>query len=116
MPELAPEFVSLLFLLCHSSWLCLKCFLILSLARGVPGEGPDCHLPKEIAGFGPIPARILKFLIFIVALSPARSCVSLGRDSEGDREGDISVRIGGFSMLLQLVKVQRARPFRLAIA
>ena len=28
-------------------------------APGGPGEGPDCHLPKEIVGFGPIPARIL---------------------------------------------------------
>ena len=42
------------------------------MARGVPGEGPDCHSPKEILGFGPIPARILKFLIFILALSTAR--------------------------------------------
>ncbi len=23
-----------------------------------PGEGPDCHCPKEIDVFGPIPARI----------------------------------------------------------
>ncbi len=44
------------------------------MARGVPGEGPDCRFPKEIIGFGPIPARILKFLIFILALSTARSC------------------------------------------
>ncbi len=28
------------------------------LGPGVPGEGPDCHFPKEIIGFGPIPARI----------------------------------------------------------
>ncbi len=50
----------------------LERFLIFSLARGVPGEGPDCHFPKEIIGFGPIPARILKMLIFILALSTAR--------------------------------------------
>ena len=43
-------------------------FLGPPLPRGVPGEGPDCHFPKEIIGFGPIPARILKFLIFILAL------------------------------------------------
>jgi hypothetical protein len=57
------------------------------LPRGVPGEGPDCHFPKEIVGFGPIPARIRGFLIFIVALSTARStrvifglcCVLWGR-------------------------------------
>jgi hypothetical protein len=53
-------------------WLCLKCFLILSLARGVPGDGPDCHFPKAIVGFGPIPARIRIFLIFILPLSSAR--------------------------------------------
>ena len=41
------------------------------LPRGVPGEGPDCHFPKEIVGFGPIPARILGFSIFILALSTA---------------------------------------------
>ncbi len=28
-----------------------------SVLAGVPGEGPDCHFPKEIVGFGPIPAR-----------------------------------------------------------
>ena len=38
-------------------------------ARGVPGEGPDCHVPKVIVRFKPIPARILKFSIFILALS-----------------------------------------------
>ncbi len=32
------------------------------LPRGVPGEGPDCHLSKGIVGFGPIPVRILEFL------------------------------------------------------
>ena len=36
--------------------------------RGVPGEGPDCHSPKEIVGLGPIPARILGFLVLILAL------------------------------------------------
>ncbi len=56
----------------HITWLCLKWFLFLSLARGVPGEGPDCHFPKEIAGFGAIPARFRKILIFILALSTAR--------------------------------------------
>ncbi len=25
---------------------------------GSQGEGPDCHIPKEIKGLGPIPARI----------------------------------------------------------
>ena len=35
--------------------------------RGVPGEGPDYHVPKEIIGFGPIPARILGFVISFVA-------------------------------------------------
>ena len=42
------------------------------LPRGVPGEGRDYHFPKEVVGFGPIPARIRKFLIFILALSTAR--------------------------------------------
>ncbi len=43
------------------------------LPRGVPGEGPDYHVPEEIVGFGPIPARIRGFLIFILALSTART-------------------------------------------
>ena len=47
-------------------------FIFLFLARGVPGEGPDCHVPKVIVRFRPIPARILKFSIFILALSSAR--------------------------------------------
>ncbi len=42
-------------------------FLFLSLARGVPGEGPHCNFPKEIVGFGTIPARILGFFILILA-------------------------------------------------
>ncbi len=43
-------------------------FLGPPLRRGVPGEGPDCHFPKEIVGFGPIPARILKFFNFYFGL------------------------------------------------
>ena len=46
-------------------------FFVLCLAplpRVVPGEGPDCHCPEEIVGFGPIPARIRGFLISILAL------------------------------------------------
>ncbi len=31
------------------------------IPRGVPGEGPDCHFPKELVGVGPIPARIRGF-------------------------------------------------------
>ena len=51
------------------------CFILfLSPPRGCPGEGPDCHFPKEIVGFGPIPARIRgepHLVIFILALSAA---------------------------------------------
>ncbi len=47
------------------------------MARGVPGEGPDCHFPKDLIAFGPIPARIRKFLIFILALSTPRLCAAL---------------------------------------
>ncbi len=50
----------------------LNMILFLSLAPGVPGEGPDCHFPKEIVGVGPTPARIRKCLILILALSTAR--------------------------------------------
>ena len=54
----------------------LKMILIFVLApplpRGVPGEGPDCHVLKDIVDCGPIPARILTFLVFILALSTAR--------------------------------------------
>ena len=42
------------------------------LPPGGPGEGPDCHFPKEIEGFwadsGPDPGSNI-FLIFILALS-----------------------------------------------
>ncbi len=41
---------------------------------GVPWEGPDCHFPKGIDDFGPIPAQIrgkFVFVIFIMALSAA---------------------------------------------
>ena len=49
----------------------LRMIFNLFLGQGVPGEGPDCHVPKEIVGFGPIPARILGFLILILALKPS---------------------------------------------
>jgi hypothetical protein len=48
----------------HMTWLFLTwfffffLFLAPPLPRGVPGDGQDCHFPKDIAGFGPIPARI----------------------------------------------------------
>ncbi len=37
-----------------------------ALVSPLPG-GPDCHLPKEIIGFGPIPARIRgeTYLLFV---------------------------------------------------
>ncbi len=41
------------------------------LPRGAPGEGPEYHVPKEIIGVGPIPARIWGFAISILALSTA---------------------------------------------
>jgi hypothetical protein len=37
------------------------------LLRGVPGDGPDCHVPTEIVGVGPIPARIRGFFVLILA-------------------------------------------------
>ncbi len=40
----------------HSSRF-VNMFLV-PLARGVPGEGPDSNLPREIKGFGPLPAWI----------------------------------------------------------
>ena len=37
---------------------CLLILFVAPLPRGVPGESPDYHVPKEIGGFWPIPARI----------------------------------------------------------
>ncbi len=39
-------------------------YIGLPLPRGVPGEGPDCHFPSDIVGFGAIPARILEIFNF----------------------------------------------------
>ncbi len=39
----------------------LRTFLFLFLSPlpvGAPGEGPDCHFPKEVASFGQMLARI----------------------------------------------------------
>ncbi len=50
------------------TWMCLKRVLFFFLPSSLGGsraEGPDCHFPKEVVGFGPIPARIRGFLIFI---------------------------------------------------
>ncbi len=44
---------------------------ILSNAPPSPGESRGRHCPKEIAGLGPIPARIRGFLILILVLSTA---------------------------------------------
>ncbi len=44
------------------------------LPPGGPGEGCNCHFPKGILGFGPIPAQIrgeTYFLFLILALSAA---------------------------------------------
>jgi hypothetical protein len=44
-----------------AAWMCLKFFLIFvlgpppSLPRGVPGEGPDCHFPKDIGSLSFFP-------------------------------------------------------------
>ncbi len=54
----------------------LNIFFIFFSWPPLPGEGPDCHVPKEIVGFGPIPARIRGFLISILALSTARCCAA----------------------------------------
>ncbi len=48
-------------------------FVIPPPPPGGPGEGPDCNFPKEIVGFGPIPARIRGFVILMLALSTART-------------------------------------------
>ncbi len=40
---------------------------------GVPGEGPDCHFPKEIVDVGQIPARFRDiFNFYFLALSTVR--------------------------------------------
>ncbi len=52
------------------------------LPGGVPGEGPDCHVPKEIGGVWPTSARsrgAILFLILILALSAAGTCAALVR-------------------------------------
>ncbi len=40
------------------------------LPRGVPGEGPDCHDPADIIGFGPIPARIRRVVYLQIVCGP----------------------------------------------
>ena len=81
-----------IFLTRYSSWKCLTSFVFFScpppLPRGVPGEGPDCHFPKDIAGFGPIPARFRIFLILFLALGTARSLAS--------RRSQVVRGVGGF--------------------
>ncbi len=47
-------------------------FVLVSPPPGGPGSGPDCHFPKEIEGFRPIPPRMRGgsiLLIIILALS-----------------------------------------------
>ncbi len=49
-------------------------FVLAPLPRGIPREGPDCHVSKEIVDCGPIPALIrggILPLILILALSAA---------------------------------------------
>ncbi len=42
--------------------------VVLAPPRGVPGEGPDCHCPKGIVGFGADSGPNPGFLSFILAL------------------------------------------------
>ena len=56
----------------HQLYLRKRLILFLPpLPPGGPGEGPDCHFPMEIEGFGTIPARIRGgeslFFIFVLA-------------------------------------------------
>ncbi len=65
-----------------SYWLCLRTFLIFDFGplspEGVPGEGPDCHFPEEIDGFGLLPARNRgASYIFNFHFGPKRSWVIL---------------------------------------
>ncbi len=48
-------------------------FYLGPLPWGLPGEGPDCHFPKELGGFGPIPARIRGVICFNFYFRPKRS-------------------------------------------
>ncbi len=41
----------------------------------VPGDGPGCHFPGEIEGFGPVPARIRGANIFMFRLRLKHSWV-----------------------------------------
>ncbi len=41
-----------------------------ALPPGGPGEGPDCHSPSEIVGFGPIQARIMLDTYFLFLFWP----------------------------------------------
>ncbi len=65
-----------------STQLYLRTFLILlsPLHPGGPGEGPDCHFPKDIGGLGrfrPGSGGNI-FSVFILALSAAGSMVCVG--------------------------------------
>ncbi len=45
-------------------------FVLVPPPPGGPEEGPDCHFPKEIDGFGPIPARIWGETYFLFLFWP----------------------------------------------
>jgi hypothetical protein len=45
-------------------------FVLVSPPPWSPGEGMDCHLPKEIEGFGPIAARIRGYTYLLFSLGP----------------------------------------------
>ncbi len=53
----------------------MRCFILFwpPLFPGGPGEGPDCHVPKEIVGCGPIPARIREQVYFVFHFGLKRS-------------------------------------------
>ena len=46
------------------------------LPRGVPGEGPDCHVSLEIGGFRPDPGSLVYFYL-LCGLNSAELCHTL---------------------------------------
>ncbi len=41
------------------------CFLLGPPPPGGSGESPDCYVPQEFEGFGPVPARIRGVIYFL---------------------------------------------------
>ncbi len=76
-------------------------FALVCPPPGGPGEGPDCHFPKEIGGFGPIPGQIRGETHLLLSFWPSAQlgCVKdLSLTGSFEKPTNIDFRLSDFKI------------------